>query len=90
MGYRDEIGVIIENIEQPIQDINYHFYGGDSTTKPQIIIDSILHGKSYTLEKGQRIAQMRLVHVPAVNWTPVNNILEIEGNRGGGFGSSGK
>ena len=89
-GYRDEIGVIIENIEQPIQDIDYHFYGGDSTTNPQIIIDSILHGKSYTLEKGQRIAQMRLVEAPTVSWMKVENIGEIEGDRGGGFGSSGK
>lgn len=89
-GYRDEIGVIIENIEQPIQDIGYHFYGGDSTTKPQIIIDSILHGKSYTLEKGQRIAQMRLVEAPTVSWMKVNDIGKIEGDRGGGFGSSGK
>ena len=24
-GYRDEIGIIIENIEHPIQDISYHF-----------------------------------------------------------------
>ena len=88
--YRGEIGVIIENIEQPIQDIGYHFYGGDSTIKPQIIIDSILHGKSYTLEKGQRIAQMRLVEAPTVSWMKVENIGEIEGDRGGGFGSSGK
>ena len=89
-GYRDEIGVIIENIEQPIQDIDYRFYEGDSTTKPQIIIDSILHGKSYTLEKGQRIAQMRLVEAPTVSWMKVDDIREIEGDRGGGFGSSGK
>ena len=89
-GYRDEIGVIIENIEQPIQDIDYRFYEGDSTTKPQIIIDSILHGKSYTLEKGQRIAQMRLVEAPTVSWMKVDDIGKIEGNRGGGFGSSGK
>ena len=89
-GYRDEIGVIIENIEQPIQDIDYRFHEGDSTIKPQIIIDSILHGKSYTLEKGQRIAQMRLVEAPTVSWMKVENIGEIEGDRGGGFGSSGK
>lgn len=83
--YRGEVGVIMENIESPITDIEYKF---DENGK--IIINSILHGKPYVVEKGQRIAQMRLVHVPVVNWTPVNNILEIEGNRGGGFGSSGK
>lgn len=84
-GYRNEIGIILENIESPIADIEYNF---DENGK--IIIDSILHGKPYTIEKGQRVAQMRLVHIPTVNWTPVNNILEIEGDRGGGFGSSGK
>lgn len=84
-GYRDEIGIIMENIESPIADIEYTF-----NKNGNIVINSILHGKPYVVEKGQRIAQMRLVHVPAVNWTPVNNILEIEGNRGGGFGSSGK
>lgn len=84
-GYRNEIGIILENIESPITDIEYEF-----NEDGKVIIDSILHGKSYTIEKGQRVAQMRLVHIPTVNWTPVNNILEIEGDRGGGFGSSGK
>lgn len=84
-GYRDEIGVIIENIEQPIQDLQYDFLESG-----KIVVRSIEHGKPYTLEKGQRIAQMRLVEVPSIAWMKVENISEIGGDRGGGFGSSGK
>jgi len=84
-GYRDEIGIIVENIEHPIQDIQYDFLESG-----KIVVKSIEHGKPYTIEKGQRIAQMRLVEVPSVNWLEVENIGEIEGDRGGGFGSSGQ
>lgn len=83
-GYRDEVGVIVENIEHPIQDIGYDF---DFTGTP--VIKSILHGKSYTIEKGQKIAQLVLCEVPKVIFQQVSNINEIEGNRGGGFGSTG-
>lgn len=83
-GYRDEVGVIIENIEHPIQDIIYHF-----TDNGEIIIDSILHGKVYNIEKGQKIAQLVLNKIGTVNWIPVESILDVEGNRGGGFGSTG-
>ena len=33
---------------------------------------------------------MRLVEAPTVSWMKVDDIGEIEGDRGGGFGSSGK
>ena len=84
-GYRDEIGVILENTEQPIQDITYH-YGG---TPPTLIIDSILHGKPYVIEKGQKVAQLVLCEVPKITFQEVKNIGEIAGDRGGGFGSTG-
>lgn len=83
-GYRDEIGVIVENIEPAFKDIDYDF-NEDGTIK----INSILHGETYTITEGQRFAQMRLVEVPKVAFIQVNNIKEIEGDRGGGFGSSG-
>lgn len=83
-GYRDEIGVIIENIEPPFKDIDYDF-NEDGTIK----INSILHGETYTISKGQRFAQMRLVQAPKAAFFEVNDIKEIEGDRGGGFGSSG-
>lgn len=83
-GYRDEIGVIIENIEHPIQDIEYEF---DEHGTP--IIKSILHGKSYTINKGDKFAQLVLNEVPHVAFYEVENISEIKGDRHGGFGSTG-
>ena len=83
-GYRDEIGIIIENIEQPIQDISYHF---DNNNK--IVIDSILHGKTYSIEKGQKIAQLVLNKISKANFVLVDTVNKIEGDRGGGFGSTG-
>jgi len=83
-GYRDEIGVIIENIEPPFKDIDYEF---DSTG--EIYIKSILHGQSYTIAEGQRFAQMRLVQVPQAEFVQVESVGEIGEDRGGGFGSTG-
>ena len=83
-GYRDEIGVIIENIEPPIKDIEYDF---DENGTP--IIKSILHGESYTIHKDERFAQMRLVAVPTASLYKVESVKEIGENRGGGFGHTG-
>lgn len=83
-GYRDEIGVIVENIEPPFKDIDYDF---DDNGKIQI--NSILHGNSYAITKGERFAQLRLVKVPTAFLQPVKNVNEIGEDRGGGFGSSG-
>jgi dUTP pyrophosphatase len=83
-GYRDEIGVIVENIEPPFKDIDYEF-----DDNGEIHIKSILHGQSYTIAAGQKFAQMRLVQVPHVQFVAVENVGEIGENRGGGFGSTG-
>ena len=83
-GYRDEIGVIIENIEPPIKDIEYDF---DDSGKP--IIKSILHGESFTIHKDERFAQMRLVAVPTAALYEVETVNNIGDNRGGGFGHTG-
>ena len=82
--YKGVIGVIIENIEPPIKDITYEF---DENGKP--ILTSVLHGKSYTISKGERFAQMRLVEVPTANFYQVESVAGIGDDRGGGFGSSG-
>lgn len=84
-GYRDEIGVIIENIDPPFKDIEYDF-----DDKGKIQINSILHGNTYHITKGERFAQLRLVKVPSAFLQPVNNVADIGEDRGGGFGSSGK
>lgn len=82
-GYRDEVGVIVENTASKIKDIDYDF---DDNGKP--IISAIWYGETVHLEKGQRIAQMRIVEVPPVLFTQVDDINDIEGNRNGGFGST--
>lgn len=83
-GYRDEIGVIVENIEPPFKDIDYEF-----DDNGEIHIKSILHGQSYTIAEGQRFAQMRLVQVPKATFIPVDSVSEIGEDRNGGFGSTG-
>lgn len=83
-GYRDEVGVIIENIEAPIKDITYDF---DEDGKP--IITSILHGEVMTIDKGTKFAQLVLNEIPTAHFFKVEDINAEEGNRGGGFGSSG-
>ena len=82
--YKGNIGVIVENVESPIKDIDYSF---DDNGK--IIINSIEHGKSISFSKGDRFAQMRLVEVPTINFFQVEDIEKHGDNRGGGFGSSG-
>lgn len=84
-GYRDEIGVIVENIEPPFKDLEYHF---DDNGKP--IIDSILHGQAYTIAEGQRFAQMRLVQVPTASFVQVDSVANLGEDRGGGFGHTGE
>ena len=84
-GYRDEIGVIIENIEPKIKDIGYEFDDNGN-----IIIKSILHGSVFNVGKGERFAQLVLNEVPSVAFYPVDSVAQIGENRGGGFGSTGK
>ena len=40
-------------------------------------------------KESEKIAQLVLNEVPTVLWEEVNNIGEIAGDRGGGFGSTG-
>lgn len=85
-GYRDEIGIIIENIEPSIKDISYDF-NDDGTIKIETL--SILHGSSYSIEKGQKFAQLVLSEVPKAVLYEVESVGEIGEDRGGGFGSTG-
>lgn len=83
-GYRDEICVIIENVESPIRDLSYHFDEDGS-----IKIDSILHGQNHYIHKGEKFAQLVLVEVAKASLQVIDSIANIGENRGGGFGSSG-
>ena len=83
-GYRDEIKVIVENIEPPIKDIEYDF---DDNGTP--IIKSILHGAAHTIGKGEKFCQLVLMEVPKAALYRVEQVGKIGENRGGGFGSTG-
>ena len=79
--YRDEIKVIIENVESPIKDITLDEEGK---------VTSILYGSSFTIGKGEKFCQLVLSEVPKIAFYRVNSVLEIDKeDRGGGFGSSG-
>ena len=86
-GYRDEIGVIIENVEPPIRSIAIDF--AESPNDP-IPVGAIEFGKSYTIGKGQKFAQLVLSEVPKAVLYEVEKVGEIGEDRGGGFGSTGK
>ena len=83
-GYRDEICVLVENIDNSVRDVTSHY---DDNGNLQI--DSILYGSPIVIGAGERFAQFRLVEVPRANFMQVNSVLKYEGDRGGGFGSSG-
>lgn len=85
-GYRDEIGIIVENIEPPIKDIQYDFNDDGSVNINSM---SIIHGSSYTIGEGQKIAQLVLAEVPKVTLLKVEKVSDIGEDRGGGFGSTG-
>lgn len=54
-----------------------------------VIIENIDRRKDFTIDKGERIAQMRLVEVPMINWVEVNSIGTFDNNHGEGYGSTG-
>lgn len=83
-GYRDEIGVIIENIEAPIKDITYSF---DSKGYP--VITSIEHGSDMFIGKGEKFAQLVLMEVPKAALFEVSSVQDYGEDREGGFGSTG-
>lgn len=83
-GYRDEIGVIIDNVDAPIRKIHI-----PESNRP-LTIGDIEFGQSYTIGKGEKFAQLVLNEVPKVAWYQVESVSNIEGeNRGGGYGSTG-
>lgn len=83
-GYRDEIGVIVENIEPPIKDITYEF---DENGK--ITLLSVEHGSNHHIGKGEKFCQLVLCEVPKAVFYQVESVGDIGENRGGGFGSTG-
>ena len=76
------IGVIVENIDAPLKDYTLEWNGTEMMEGP-------LYGSSFTIGKGERFAQMRLIEIPLVNWLPVSSLGSFENDHGKGFGSTG-
>lgn len=83
--YHEEICVIIENIDPPLKE------AGIVTLEDGSIQDASLFGSNFTIGKGERFAQMRLIEVPIVNWLQVSSLgdFDKENDHGEGFGSTG-
>jgi dUTP pyrophosphatase len=80
-GYRDEIGVIIDNIEPFIKSADIDENGR---------LYNVEFGSSYTIGKGEKFAQLVLAEVPKAIFYQVEHVNDIANDgRNGGFGSTG-
>lgn len=80
-GYRDEIAVIIDNIEPFIKEAEIDENGR---------LYNVLFGSSYTIGKGEKFAQLVLAEVPKAIFYEVEKVTDIANDgRNGGFGSTG-
>ena len=79
-GYRDEIGVIVDNIDPYIKhaemDENGRLY-------------NVEFGSSITIGKGEKFAQLVLSEVPKAVFYEVETVAGMGEDRQGGFGSTG-
>ena len=81
-GYRDEVCVIIDNIEPFIKSAHVDEENGK--------ISNIEFGRSYTIGKGEKFAQLVLNEIPKACFYEVENVGAIANDgRTGGFGSTG-
>lgn len=80
--YHEEIKVIVENTDEPLKGVGLKIIDGE-------IMDGHSYGSSYTIGKGERFAQMRLIEVPIINWLQVKSIGDFQSDHGKGFGSTG-
>lgn len=80
-GYRDEIGIIVDNIDPVIRSADIDDEGR---------LYNILWGSNIMLSKGEKIAQLVLSEVPKAVFYEVDSVAAIENDgRKGGFGSTG-
>lgn len=88
-GYRDEIKVIIDNIEPPIKDIVTEPVMGEDGTIKYFNVTSIEYGSDFHIAKGEKFCQLVLMEVPKAAFYRVDSVKDIGEDRGGGFGSTG-
>lgn len=80
-GYRDEIAVIIDNIEPFIKSAQMGEGG---------VLYNVEFGSSHTIGKGEKFAQLVLAEVPKAIFYEVEKVADIANDgRNGGFGSTG-
>lgn len=80
-GYRDEIGIIVDNIEPFIKSAQMGEGG---------ILYNVEFGSSHTIGKGEKFAQLVLAEVPKAIFYQVEHVSDIANDgRNGGFGSTG-
>jgi dUTP pyrophosphatase len=80
-GYRDEIGIIVDNIEPYIKEAKMDENGR---------LYEVLFGSSHTIGKGEKFAQLVLCEVPKALFYQVEHVSDIANDgRNGGFGSTG-
>jgi dUTP pyrophosphatase len=86
-GYRDEIGIIVYNTNQPLKANPFANLGGVYKSSP--VVENTLPSDTLTIKPGMKIAQIEIVENLDVT---IEEVAEIDMNtdRGlGGFGSSG-
>jgi dUTP pyrophosphatase len=79
--YRGDVGVIITNtsvLEKNILQLEEYLIDEKGNKQG-----------TYKIRKGDRIAQIVLQEVPKIKFNKIDNIKDIEGDRNGGFGSTG-
>ena len=80
-GYRDEIAVIIDNIEPFIKSAQVSAGG---------VLCNVEFGSSHTIGAGEKFAQLVLCEVPKAIFYEVEKVADIANDgRQGGFGSTG-
>lgn len=79
-GYRDEIGIIVDNIDPVIRSAEMDESGR---------LYNVRWGSDITLSKGEKIAQLVLCEVPKAIFYEVESVAGIGEDRQGGFGSTG-
>ena len=80
--YHDEIGVIIENTDIHVKDVDIY----EPSDHLELVKE---YGSPIIIGKGERFAQMRLVEVPRVKWREVSSLGTQIQDHGKGFGSTG-